>query len=264
MKDDKKDFEDIGINKRRTDRIYFESPNVQTIYNRMEFIKNENKSLLKRIYSTELKQKIDSIDVEELREESINNIYDFIDDVLQIKDGYIYNTELPEFIKDYSNNMKFALNRDKTYILKAKRKLKSDNYGSSVRAIELCDKAIEVNYFNWEAYYLKGIALINIDKYDDAIDQLIKSLALNEDNLDARLHIAFAYLFKIEYSKAIALFDSVLKVDENSFDALKGKAYTYYYWEKYDKADEFFKKANSIKILDDDSKDMWDVCLEKL
>jgi tetratricopeptide (TPR) repeat protein len=160
--------------------------------------------------------------------------------------------------------MKFALNRDETYIRKAKRKLKTDTYESNVRIIELCDKAIEVNYSNWEAYYLKGIALINLDKYDEAIGELTKSLALNEDNADARMYIAFAYLFKWEYANAIDFFDYILEVDGKSYDALKGKAVTYYYWEKYDDAAKFFRRANSIKPLDEKSKELFDECLSKI
>lgn len=264
MNDSAQDFEEIKVNRRSTDRLYFETPIIQSIYNRIEFLKKEHESLWEEIDSTELKQKIDSFDVEKFGEESINMVYDAVDDASKIKDNVIDSLELPDFVRDYSNNMKFALNRDQDYVRKAKRKLKTDDYRSNVRIVELCDKAIEVNYMNWEAYYIKGIALINLDKYDDAIEELTKSLALNEKSINARMYIGFAYIFKMEYEKAIALFDSVLEIDKNSFDALKGKAMTYYYWEKYDKADLFFKKASSIKTLDDKSKEIWDICLEKL
>lgn len=264
MKGSTKDFEEIKINRRSTDRLYFETPIIQSIYNRIEFLKKENESILEEINSTELKQKIDSLDVVKFGEESINMVYDVADDMSKIKDHVIDSMDLPSFVKDQSKNMKFALNRDEDYVRKAKRKLKADDYKSNIRIVELCDKAIEVNYLNWEAYYIKGIALINLDKYDDAIEELTKSLALNEDNIDARMYIGFAYMFKIEYANAIALFDSVLEIDKNSFDAFKGKALTYYYWEKYDEANLFFKKASSIKALDEKSKEIWNICLEKL
>ncbi|MBE6508728.1 MAG: tetratricopeptide repeat protein [Methanobrevibacter sp.] len=263
MNDSAQDFEEIKVNKRSTDRLYFETPIIQSIYNRIEFLKKEQESLLEELDSTELKQKMDSFDIERLGEESINRVYDAVDDASKIKDNIIDSLELPDFVKDYSNNMKFALNRDQDYVRKAKRKLKADDYLSNVRIVELCDKAIEVNYRNWEAYYIKGIALINLDKYDDAIEELTKSLALNEGNVDAIMYIAFAHMFKMEYANAIALFDHVLEIDKNSFDALKGKALTYYYWKKYGEAVLFFKKASSIKSLDEKSKEIWDICLEK-
>ncbi len=264
MKNNTKDFEEIKVNKRSTDKLYFETPAVQSIYNRIEFLKEEHESLLKEIDSKYLKQIMDNFDVEEFGEVSINRIYDVVDDASKIKDNVLNSIELPEFIKDSSNNMKFALNRDETYIRKAKRKLKTDTHESNVRIIELCDKAIEVNYSNWEAYYLKGIALINLDKYDDAIDELTKSLALNEDNADARMYIAFAYLFKLEYENAIDFFDYILEVDGKSYDALRGKAVTYYYWEKYDEAAKFFRRADSIEALDEKSKEMLEECLSKI
>ena len=264
MKGDTKDYEDIKVNKRSTDRLYFETPIVQSVYNRIEFLKKERKSLLKELDSKELKQRIDSFDVEKFADESIDKIYDAVDDASKIKDNVIEIAELPEFVKEYSNDMKFALNRDQTYVRKAKRKLKKDDYNSNKRVIELCDKAIDVNYSNWEAYYVKGIALINLDRYDDAIDEFTKSLALNEGNVYSRLYIGFAYMFKEEYDSAIALFDSILETDRNSYDALKAKAVTYYYWKKYDLATEFFKKASSVKPLDGKSKEIWDICLEKM
>ena len=264
MKNNTKDFEEIKVNKRSTDKLYVETPAVQSMYNRIEFLKEEHESLLKEIDSKYLKQIMDNFDVEEFGEVSINRIYDVVDDASKIKDNVLNSIELPEFIKDSSNNMKFALNRDETYIRKAKRKLKTDTHESNVRIIELCDKAIEVNYSNWEAYYLKGIALINLDKYDDAIDELTKSLALNEDNADARMYIAFAYLFKLEYENAIDFFDYILEVDGKSYDALRGKAVTYYYWEKYDEAAKFFRRADSIEALDEKSKEMLEECLSKI
>ena len=57
---------------------------------------------------------------------------------------------------------------------------------------------------------------------------------------------------------------NILTMEEDSYEALKGKAYAYFDLENYEKSDEFFKKANFIKFLDDESKERWDICLEKL
>ncbi|WP_405296243.1 tetratricopeptide repeat protein, partial [Methanobrevibacter sp.] len=74
------------------------------------------------------------------------------------------------------------------------------------------------------------------------------------------LAIAKANRLNRDFNDAISVYDSVLKIDYDSFEAFKGKAYTYYDWEKYVEAGIFFKKANSIESLDEESKKVWDEC----
>ena len=267
-----KDWDDIKINKRSTDKVFFESPLIQSISDKIDFLRDESKEILKELDSTELKQQIDQFDIEKFGEDTINQIDDLIDELSQFKDKILDSEDIPDIVKESSNEFKANLNRDEIYVKKARKKLARlnnddkllDKYDASFRIIELCDKAIDLNYRNADAYYLKGIALINLGKYHEAVKQLIKSLALDGDNIDARLNVGNAYRLNREFDNAIDAYDSVLKRDENSFEAFKGKAVTYYYWEKYGKADECFKKANSIETLDEKSKEIWDICLNEL
>lgn len=265
--DTMKDWEDIKINKRRSDKIRFESPLIQSISDSIDFLREESKEILKELDSSEIKQHIDDIDIEKFGEETIDQISDIVDDMSQFKDEIVNSNEVPDVVKESSRDIKFALNRDEDYVRRAKRKLARANSNDEEvnnRIIELSNKAIEVNYRNWEAYYLKGVALYNLDKFEEAIEQFIKSLALNENNINARLYVANSYRLSGKFSQAIDAYDSVLRINENSFDAFKGKALTYYNCQDYVNADEFFKKANFLKTLDDNSKEIWDICLEKI
>lgn len=267
-----KEWEDINVNKSDSSKVRFESPLVQSIYDGIGFLKDEATEILKEIDSTEFKQNIDEFDLEEFGENTMGQISDIVDDLSKFKDDVIDSDEVPEFVKESSRNAKNALNRDSDYVRRAKRKLDKldsdnvmiDKYKINVRVIELCDKAIDVNYQNDEAYYLKGIALINLEKYDDAIEELIKFLALNESNLNARLAIADANRLNGDCEDAISVYNSVLKIDEESYDALTGKAHAYFDLEKYSEADEIFKKANAIEPLEGESLRIWEECLEKL
>ena len=194
-----------------------------------------------------------------------------LDDVSKLKSQIINEEELPEAIREYSKNAKLALNRDETYIRRAKRKLDYvesgelvDSYRTNVRVIELCDKAIEVNKSNFDAYYLKGLALINLKDYENAIDVLIDAIRVDRDSVKPWLAIADANRLNGDFDDAIDVYDRVLTMEEDSYEALKGKAYSYFDLENYKKSDEFFKKANFVKFLDDESKEKWDICLEKL
>lgn len=256
-----KKSDEIKINKRSTDKVYFESTLIQNISDTIDFITDESKELMKQIDTPEL---------DNIGEDIHYQISNVVDELSQLKSEIIDEDNLPQEINESSNNIKRALNRDEDYVRRAKRRLKRldsneyiDVYKTNLRVIELCDKAIKVNNSNYEAYYTKGLALINLEKYDLAIEEFINCLVL-KDNIDAWLKIALANKLNSDFKDAISIYDSVLEKDHESFNAFKGKAYCYYELGEYAKASEFFKKANSIQFLDDDSKKIWNECLDEL
>lgn len=261
----KSDWEDIDVNERRTDRVFFESTRLQNISDSIDFLKNETTEIFRELESSELKQRIDEFDLEEFSEKTINHIDDIFDEISQFKDDVIETQDIPDDVKVFSKNTKAYLNRDLIYVKKAQRKLEvSDSYYASNRAIELCDKAIYVNELNSDAYYYKGKALVNLKKYDQAIEEFIKVLALDSDDLDARLEIANANRLNEDYDDAIDVYNSILKIDSKSSEALKGKALVYADLNQYKRACELFKIADSIETINDKSRDVWDLCIDKL
>lgn len=260
------DWDDIEVNRRKGDKVYFESTLLQQISDGIDFIRAESKEILAELDI----QGIDDILLEEIGEEALDEIYDISDSLADIKADLLGTEDVPEFIKESSISAKKALNRDHDYIRSARRRLeriKSDElvdvHKSNARVIAICDKAIEVNPSNYEAFYLKGVALTNLEKYDEAIEEFITSLAINEDYVVAKAGIANVNRLNKEYDDAFSIYDSILEADENSFEAIKGKAYVYYDMGDYKKADEEFKKANFISTLDDQSKKIWQECLNK-
>ena len=259
-----KDEQDIKINKRSTDKVFFESTLLQQISDGIDFIRDESREILREIDLRGL----DEVDIEEIGQKAYNQISDIADEMSQLKSDFINDEDLPGSIKESSKNFKAALNRDEDYVRRAQRRLDRtnsnefvDNIRSNVRVIELCDKAIAVNSSNAEAYYLKGRALVNLDKYSEAIEEYINSLAVKDD-IKVWIAIANANTLNEDYADAINVYDSVLQKDENSFDAVKGKALAYYSSGDYKKADEEFKKASELDSLDDSSKKIWGECLE--
>ena len=267
------DDEDIEVNRRDGQEVLFESEIVQTLYNQITFFKDESSKLIEKLDSSDLMNDLDEIDVDEFGQRALDHVSDVIEDVSKLAEKTIPLDDLPDFIEESTLNAKKALNRDSDYIRKAKRKLNMLNSDSELinegeinrRVVGLCDKAIEVNKYNDEAYYLKGLALINLKKYDEGIEELINAMALSDDDIDIRLEIANANRLNGEYEDAISVYDSVLKIDEKSYEALKGKAFTYFDWEKYELCEEFFEKANKqVRYMDDDSLYRWIICYNKL
>ena len=195
--------------------------------------------------------------------ESIFN--QFISDVDRIKKETIQmfdELDVEDALDDFSKNSKKALNRDIIYINRARSKL--ENSGDNQRVIYLCNKALLVDELNWEAYYLKGRALFNLERYDEAIEELINCLALNEDYVDAILYIAKAYNSKGDIGYALKVYDSVLNIDEKNFEALCGKALIFFDQKDYFEAEKYFSKANNFSVLPKDYRYKWDVCSKKL
>ena len=208
--------------------------------------------------------------LEEFSKDTIDQIDDIVDDMSKFKSEIINSEDFPSEIKKQYRNAQMFLNRDEDYIRRAKRKLdklesedKIDFYKTNVRVIELCDKASKVNKSNFDAYYLKGVALVNLEEYDDGIEEFINALSIKDD-VEVWLAIANANRLNYEFEDAISVYDKVLDIKEDSYDALKGKAYTYFDWENYEKSNEFFEKANSKVYLDEESMKTWGECLEKL
>jgi tetratricopeptide (TPR) repeat protein len=264
----RKDWEDIKVSRRGVGKKYFESTLLQNISDGIDYLRDEADVILNELDSTEFKQQIDEIDFKEFSEDILIQIDDVVVDLSNVKEDIINSNEVPGFIRDSSRNAKVALNRDEDYVKKAKRRFKRldsgrediDDCQTNLKIIELCNKAISINKSNSEAYCLKAEALINLEDYDKAIEELINCLALTPDDLDIKLAIANANRLNRDFSDAIDVYDSVLKVDENCFEAFRGKALTFYDWEKYAQASECFKKANSIYLLDEEDLNIWEKC----
>ncbi|MBE6494878.1 MAG: tetratricopeptide repeat protein [Methanobrevibacter thaueri] len=260
------DEEDIKVNKRRTDKVYFESTLLQQISDGIDFIRDQSKEILSEI---DLKG-LDNIDIDEFGEYTLDQISDISDELSQLKSELFDSDDFPTFIKEYTLDAKRALNRDDDYVRRAQRRLDRHNsgelvnvYKTNARIIELCDKAIEVNSSNADAYYVKGRALMNLDKYPEAIEEFINSLAI-EDDIKVWIAIANSNTLNGDYDDAIGIYEKILERDENSFDAVKGKALTYYASGDFAKANEEFKNASSMGTLDSTSKEIWDECLENI
>ena len=263
----KKDWEDIKVSRRKNDKVHFESTFLQNISDSIDYLREEADILLRDLDSSELKQQFDEIDLQEFSEDAVNQIDDVVCDLSDFKDDVVNSRDDLKFLKYSSRNAKMALNRDADYLKRAKRKFRRlDSINNSayfektnLRIIRLCNKAIEVNKLNPEVYLIKGKALMNIEKYDEAIDEFINSLAL-DDNLNTKIAIGDANRLNKDYEDALDVYDSVLNVSDKFFDALRGKALTYYDMEKFSDADEFFKKADLICTLDERDKELWDNC----
>ena len=83
-------------------------------------------------------------------------------------------------------------------------------------AIELLDKALEINPEHVGALYNKGWALVGIEKQEEAIVWLDKALVLNPNHVHA-LNMKGNALLGLKPEEAIVWYDKALEVDPSLF-----------------------------------------------
>jgi len=256
------DWDDIKVNRRSSDRVCFESNLIQQIYDGIDYLRSEGKDILMELD----KKGIDDFDLEDFGEKTLNQIDDIVDDIDDFREEMDLD-DIPEFVKNSSKNAKVALNRDSDYVRKAKRRLKKAEGEDgrrfekiNLKVVKLCDKAVYVNELNFEAYYVKARALVNLKKYDEAIDALISCLSVNRDYVDAWLLIGDVNRLNSDFEDAISIYDRVLEDNEGLFEALVRKARVYCDMGLFAEADDFFKRADAVGCLDDSCVECWEFC----
>ena len=254
------DLDTIKVNRRKGDRAVFESSFLQSLSDQLDIFIEDASNVLNEFDTNDFKKQFEDIDVVDIKDQTLDQLSD-------LKDETMESLVIDDFLDKTTKNTRMALNRDKDYLNNAKRKFKSlnSNYRidyekTNLRIVQLCDKAIDLNETNPEAYYLKGLALVNLKRYASAIDEFINTLALDENDLDARLAIANSNRLNGEFDDAINVYDSVLKMDNDSFEAYKGKAIVYYDMDDYSNANIINEKANNIESLEDEDLKLWESC----
>lgn len=266
----KDDWEEIEVNERKSNRVIFESNLIQSVYDKIEYLRDESKEILVEIDSNGLKQQVDDFDLVEFTEGTICQIDDIIDDISKFKDSMIRPEDLPDDVVEKYRITQAYLNRDADYLRRARSKIKrldtenlTEYYETNRRIVQLCDKAIAVRPDNFDAYVLKGDALVTLKMPVDAIDAYITALSLNDDD-EVWFKIADANRLNEDFEDAIDVYDSILAKYNKSFEVFIGKARVYFDMGNYAECDGMFRKANDLGYLDEDSLNIWSECLRKL
>lgn len=90
-----------------------------------------------------------------------------------------------------------------------------------------CDKAIELNSHNADAYYKRGDAYDEVGEYGRAITDYNKVIELNPNHVDAYYKRGCAYGDTGEYEKAIADYSTSISLDPNYASAYYNRGVAY-------------------------------------
>ncbi|MBQ6628294.1 MAG: tetratricopeptide repeat protein [Methanobrevibacter sp.] len=121
-------------------------------------------------------------------------------------------------------------------------------------AIECYDKALKINPNNVKAWNNKAFALHNLNRLEEAIECYDKTLEIDPNFISALNNKAFALRTLNRLDEAIECYDKVLKITPNDFNVLNNKAFSLHELNRSDEAIECYDKA--LKINPNDFK-LW-------
>ena len=82
------------------------------------------------------------------------------------------------------------------------------------KAMVLCEKSIKLRPDNYYAYNGLGLCLIELNRIEEGIKNILYSIEINPDFFDAHYDLAMAYTKIGQYEKARFYFNSALKIDK--------------------------------------------------
>ena len=113
-------------------------------------------------------------------------------------------------------------------------------------AIECYDKALKINPNNVKAWNNKAFALHNLNRLDEAIECYNKSLEIDPNFISSLRNKAFALRTLNRLDEAIECYDKVLKIDPNDFGVWNNKAFSLHELNRSDEAIECYDEALKI------------------
>ena len=115
-----------------------------------------------------------------------------------------------------------------------------------VQAEKKCSDLLKKIKPNHEILNLYAVILFELEKYDQSILQLNKSLEIKPDYIQAYNSLGNVYFKKNDFEKAILNFDKAIELKPDYFEAIANKANVYYKKKNYEEALKNYNFSLSI------------------
>jgi len=126
------------------------------------------------------------------------------------------------------------------------RALIFDKMGRFDKAIEDYDKAIAVNPFWSAAYYNRALIFDRMGRFDKAIEDYDKAIALNPSDPNAYYNRALIFDRMGRFDKAIEDYDKAIALNPSDPNAYNNRGTVFYKMGRFDKAIEDYDKAIAL------------------
>lgn len=118
------------------------------------------------------------------------------------------------------------------------------------RAIEYCNKALEIDPEQAEGYHVLAMAYRLKYAYETAVDYDHRAIEIRPGYIRAYFTLGLAYIYLCQYKNAHELFQKCLDLYDQYHEAWRGIGRIYFDQEQYKKANQYFEKAYKIRSKD--------------
>lgn len=143
-------------------------------------------------------------------------------------------------------NLKSEINEPDSAEIYNNKCLSLINLNRFDEAIECYDKALKINPNNVKAWNNKAFALHNLNRLDEAIECYDKSLEIDPNFISSLRNKAFALRTLNRLDEAIECYDKILKIDPNDFGVWNNKAFSLHELNRSDEAIKCYDEALKI------------------
>ena len=128
-------------------------------------------------------------------------------------------------------------------------KLEIEAYNSALLAF---NKVLVIDKSNYLAYYYKAICCVNLNKIDEAMENIEISLELNSNFAEAYNERANILQHFDDFGEALFDYSRAININPNYYEAYYNRGYVNFKLERYKEAKEDFKKVLSKNPYDSD------------
>jgi len=145
---------------------------------------------------------------------------------------------------EYKDKVPIKTNYKNQLINKAIKEIGTNNFD---KAIDDCEKALELDSTHIDAYFYTGKANSHKNQYDDAIASFRKALDLKKNHAKSWNHMGLVYTKKKEYDLAIESYKEAIEVEPLYTEAIYNMANAYKLKKHLNEAIDIYKKVTEIE-----------------
>jgi tetratricopeptide (TPR) repeat protein len=124
------------------------------------------------------------------------------------------------------------------------------NEGHCQEAIECYDRAVDLDPYDYNAWYSRGIAYISLEKYSEAVESFECAIEINSGFYQAWYNYGVALSGLGRFTNAITIFDRALEINPNDGESWYSRGLVSDKAEKYNEA--LILDVQVFKLLLDD------------
>jgi tetratricopeptide (TPR) repeat protein len=144
---------------------------------------------------------------------------------------------------EYKDKVPIKTNYKNQLINKANKEIATNKFD---KAIEDCEKALELDSTHIDAHFFIGIANSHKKQYENAIASFKKALDLKKNHAKSWNHMGLVYIKKEEYNQAIECYKHAIEIEPIYVEAFFNMANAYKLKNDLSKAIEVYKKVIEI------------------